>query len=69
MVPTGALHADRDGMILNQRRDRMISLATGRGAGAARMLLKRVDEPNAALQTITFRPSLIVRQSTSPVAQ
>ena len=28
------------------------------------MLLKRVDEPNAALQTITLRPSLIPPQST-----
>jgi LacI family transcriptional regulator len=35
------------------------------GAEAARMLLKRIEEPEAALQSITIRPRLVVRASTS----
>jgi DNA-binding LacI/PurR family transcriptional regulator len=35
------------------------------GAEAARMLLRRIDEPDAALQGITIRPRLVTRASTS----
>jgi LacI family transcriptional regulator len=34
------------------------------GAEAARMLLKRVDEPDAALQSVIIRPRLVPRAST-----
>jgi LacI family transcriptional regulator len=39
------------------------------GAEAARMLLKRIDEPEAALQSITIRPRLVPRASTGPLGE
>ncbi len=36
------------------------------GAEAARMLLKRIEDPEAALQSITIRPRLVTRASTAP---
>ena len=39
------------------------------GAEAARMLLKRIEEPEAALQSITIRPRLVPRASTGPLGE
>ena len=39
------------------------------GAEAARLLLLRMRDPAAPVQTITLRPELIVRGSTAPPAR